>query len=230
MNKLARVLLVDDDIEQHELVKISMPALAELDCVSSATQALKILKKNSYDMIVIDINLADENGFIFLENLKKLSLASHSIKIVVTASEREEDAVKSHKYEVDDFVIKPIRPRVFSALIEKHLKKRILSEIWTRGKLKIDLSRLLVEVLNKEAEYIDISLTPREFKILLKLAKHPGHVYTREQIFEEAWKDDGNDNGLRSIDTHISSLRKKLSPFGANLISVRGVGYKLEVD
>ena len=147
---------------------------------------------------------------------------------MLTASEKEEDEVTSHKYAVDDFIKKPIRPNVFAAMIEKHLKKRILSDVWIKGRLRIDVSKMVVEGKTENDDYQEIQLTPKEFKILLKLIRHPGQVYSREQIFEGVWSDE-DESYLRSIDTHVSALRKKIADYGAKLSSVRGVGYKIEL-
>lgn len=229
MNNLAKILLVDDDIEQHSLVRFSVPGLAELDCACNEAEALVFLKKASYDLLIIDINLADSNGFLFLDRLKKLSLAQDSIKIMLTASDKEEDEVASHRFAIDDFIKKPIRPNVFMALIEKHLKKRILSNVMIKGRLKIDTSKMVVEGKSESGSYEEIVLTPKEFKILIKLIRRPGQVFSREQIFEDAWSEE-NENSLRSIDTHISALRKKIADYGTKLSSVRGVGYKIEFE
>ena len=230
MNKLAKILLIDDDLDLHSLIRISTPTLSELDCAVNENEAIKLLKKNNYDLIIIDINLIETTGFQFLNRLKNDSLSLDSIKIILTASQNEEDEVNSHKLEVDDFVMKPIRPIVFSALIEKHLKKRILADAWTRGSLRIDISKMFVEGKMNDDDFHEITLTPKEFKILVKLIYRPGQVFSREQIFEGVWNEDDNDEkSLRAIDTHISALRKKISPFGAKLSSVRGVGYKIEL-
>jgi DNA-binding response OmpR family regulator len=82
---------------------------------------------------------------------------------------------------------------------------------------------------NKDTdEKVDIDLTPKEFKILVKLIRHPGTIFSREQIFEDIWKNE-DESYLRSVDTHISGLRKKIVDYGVNLTSVRSVGYKIEL-
>lgn len=228
MNSLAKILLLDDDIDQHVLLKVALPTFTELDCALTAQEAIVLLQNNTYDLLIIDINLTDTNGFKFLDQMKKLSLASDAIKIMLTGSEREEDEIASHKFAVDDFIRKPIRPMVFSALIEKHLKKRVLSDVWMKGRLKIDITKMTIEGKSESGEFHEIVVTPKEFKILLKLIKNPGQVFSREQIFDGAWNEE-DDSYLRSIDTHISSLRKKIEGYGVKLSSVRGIGYKIEL-
>jgi two-component system alkaline phosphatase synthesis response regulator PhoP len=229
MDRLARILLIDDDVDQHVLLRTCLPALTLLDWAATEQEALVLLKKEKYDLLIIDLNLTNETGFSFLEKIKKLALAIDAIKIILTASEKEDDQVASYKLEVDDFINKPIRPKAFTALIEKHLKKRILSNIWMKGRLRIEISMMTVEGKNDQGEYSEIILTPKEFKILIRLINRPGQVFSREQIFEGAWGEE-DENSLRSIDTHISALRKKISLFGVRLTSIRGVGYKIELN
>jgi two-component system alkaline phosphatase synthesis response regulator PhoP len=95
--------------------------------------------------------------------------------------------------------------------------------------LKIDISLMVVEGKNASGKYQNIILTPKEFKILIKLIRRPGQVFTREQIFEDIWSEE-SENALRSVDTHVSALRRKIASYGAKLSSVRSVGYKLEID
>jgi len=228
MVSLAKILLIDDDVDQHHLVRAALPAMAELECALDAQSALKLLLKKSYDLLLIDINLNEVNGLMFIEELKDSSLATDAIKIVLTGSEEEQDEIASHKLEVDDFIKKPIRKATFSALIERHLKKKVFSNIWEKGPLKINVSEMTVEHKLDGHKFEKIIITPKEFKILLKLIKNPGQVFSREQIFDGVWNND-DESYLRAIDTHVSSLRKKLGTSGVRVISIRGVGYKIEL-
>lgn len=223
----AKILLIDDDVDQHHLVRAALPNAFEIDCAMDAQSALKLLLKKSYDLLLIDINLNEVTGLMFIEELKGTSLATDAIKIVITASEEEQDEIASHKLGVDDFIKKPIRKGTFSALIDRHLQKRVLSNIWNKGPLTINVSEMTVDA-RMDGNIEKIIITPKEFKILLKLVKNPGQVFSREQIFDGAWKTE-DDSYLRAIDTHVSSLRKKLNPSGVRVISIRGIGYKIEL-
>ena len=229
MNHNAKILLIDDDIELHRIVKLSLTPPIELDCAISAEVAMELLKKKTYDILIVDINLDETTGFKLLDNLKQNNIAVDATKIMLTGSRKIEDEVFSHKILVDDFIQKPIRPLVFEAMIDKHLKKRVNSDVWSRGRLMIDVNTMKVTGKNKDTnESVDIVLTPKEFKILIKLVRHPGTIFTREQIFEDIWRNE-DESYLRSVDTHISGLRKKIVDYGVNLTSVRSVGYKIEL-
>ena len=229
MNQNSKILLIDDDIELHRIVKLSLTPPIELDCVLRAEEALDLLKKKNYDILIVDINLDETTGFKFLDYLKQNNMSVDSIKIMLTGSRKIEDEVFSHKILADDFIQKPIRPLVFEAMIDKYLKKRDNSDQWSRGRLMIDVNTMKVSGKNKsDNTVIEIVLTPKEFKILVKLVRHPGQIFSREQIFEDVWRNE-DESYLRSVDTHISGLRKKIADYGVNLTSVRGVGYKIEL-
>jgi DNA-binding response OmpR family regulator len=229
MNHDTKILLIDDDIELHKIVKLSLSPPIELDCALSVDVALELLRKKTYDMLIIDINLDGTTGFKFMDYLKQNNIAIDAAKIILTGSRKIEDEVFSHQLLVDDFIQKPIRPLVFEALIDKHLKKRIHSDVWSRGRLQIDINTMKVTGKSIDTgESIDIVLTPKEFKILVKLVRHPGTIFSREQIFEDIRRNE-EESYLRSVDTHISGLRKKIVDHGMNLTPVRNVGYKIEL-
>ena len=229
MNQNSKILLIDDDIELHRIVKLSLTPPIELDCVLTAESALNLLKKKNYDILIIDINLNETTGFKFLDYLKQNNISIDSTKIMLTGSRKIEDEVFSHKILADDFIQKPIRPLVFEAMIDKHLKKRDNSEQLSRARLVIDVNTMKVTGKNKSDNTdVEIILTPKEFKILIKLIRHPGQIFSREEIFEDVWRNE-DESYLRSVDTHISGLRKKIVDYGVNLTSVRGVGYKIEL-
>lgn len=229
MNDNSKILLIDDDIELHRIIKLSLTPPIELDCVLTVENALNLLKKKNYDILIIDINLNDTTGFKFLDYLKQNNISIDSTKIMLTGSRKIEDEVFSHKVLADDFIQKPIRPLVFEAMIDKHLKKRDNSEQLSRARLIIDLNTMKVVGKNKSDNTdVEIILTPKEFKILIKLIRHPGKIFSREEIFEDVWRNE-DESYLRSVDTHISGLRKKIVDYGVNLTSVRGVGYKIEL-
>ena len=229
MNQNSKILLIDDDIELHRIVKLSLTPPIELDCVLTAESALNLLKKKNYDILIIDINLNETTGFKFLDYLKQNNISIDSTKIMLTGSRKIEDEVFSHKMLADDFIQKPIRPLVFEAMIDKHLKKRDNSEQLSRARLVIDVNTMKVTGKNKSDNTdVEIILTPKEFKILIKLIRHPGQIFSREEIFEDVWRNE-DESYLRSVDTHISGLRKKIVDYGVNLTSVRGVGYKIEL-
>lgn len=225
MTTLPKILLIDDDTEIHNLVKSTLSFLIDVDTAKNSKEAFEKLESNHYDLLIFDINLGEENGIDVLSQVKSYERYKSIPKLILTGSQSEEDEVKSHRLEVDDYIHKPIRMAPFRAQIEKHIKKRVSGTILHYGPLTIDVSTMKV-LMDTEGKKEELSLTLKEYKILVKLVQAHGRVLDRESMFNEIW-DEESDGLLRTIDTHVSTLRKKLGIHGAALQSVRGVGYSL---
>lgn len=222
---MPKILLIDDDSEVHNLVKTTLSFLIDVDTAINSAEAFEKLDKNSYDLLIFDINLGEENGIELLNKVKSIEKYAAIPKLILTGSQNEEDEVKGHRLEVDDYIHKPIRMAPFRAQIEKHIKKRVSGTILHYGPLIIDVSTMKVTMENN-GQKDELSLTLKEYKILVKLVQGHGRVLDRESMFQEIW-DEESDGLLRTIDTHVSTLRKKLGVHGHALQSVRGVGYSL---
>jgi two-component system phosphate regulon response regulator PhoB len=224
---LPRLLLLDDDIEIHHIVERAVPSLVQFQAELLSQNAMTRLQEGGIDVLIVDLNLsADENGYQFLSRAKRILPALPPLVLILTASENEADEVKAYALGATAFVQKPIRPQAFRALLEKHLKLVLgeESEMVEVGPFRLDKSRLKLWVQENNESH-EVILTIKEFQLLLKLIQRPDQVFTREQLLEDVWGHDG-DIQSRTIDTHVSSLRKKLGPSGEGLQSVRGAGYK----
>ena len=222
---MKRILLIDDDTDFHNLVKSTLSSLIDVDTAMTAKEVFQKLNQNTYDLIIFDINLGSENGIEILKEVKSLGRYDAIPKLVISASQSDEDEVKAHRLEVDDYIHKPIRMAPFRAQIEKHIKKKVTGTILNNGPLAIDVSKMKV-MMDVKGTPQELSLTLKEYKILVKLVQAHGRVLSREVIFQEIW-DEENEGLLRTIDTHVSTLRKKLGDHGSALQSIRGVGYSL---
>ncbi len=225
MITLPKILLIDDDTDIHNLVRTTLSFLIDVDTASSGKEMFEKLKTNHYDLLIFDINLSEENGIDLLHKVKSIDKFSNVPKLILTGSQNEEDEVKGHRLEVDDYIHKPIRMAPFRAQIEKHIKKRVSGTILHYGPLTIDVSSMKV-MMEGNGKKEELTLTLKEYKILLKLVQAHGRVLDRESMFNEIW-DEESDGLLRTIDTHVSTLRKKLANHGSALQSVRGIGYSL---
>ncbi|MBY0515321.1 MAG: response regulator transcription factor [Bacteriovoracaceae bacterium] len=227
MKTLPSLLLLDDDIEIHHIVEKAVPSLVHFHAELLPQNAMTRLQEGGIDVLIVDLNLsADENGYQFLERAKRILPALPPLVLILTASENEADEVKAYALGATAFVQKPIRPQAFRALLEKHLKLVLgeESEIVEVGPFRLDKSRLKIWVKQNNESH-EVILTIKEFQLLLKLIQRPDQVFSREQLLEDVWGHDG-DIQSRTVDTHVSSLRKKLGPSGEGLHSVRGAGYK----
>lgn len=223
MKTLPSLLLLDDDIDIHTLVKQATPSLVQFYAEAKSQAALTRLQSTSIDILVLDLHLGDkEHGYMFLEQARNVLPALPPLILVLTASEEEADEVRAHDLGVAAFVRKPIRANAFRALIEKHLRQMgdHNNEVVEVGSFRMDKGRLKLWVNHEE-----VLVTVKEFQLLLKLVQRPDQVFSREQLLEDVWGHDGAIQS-RTVDTHVSSLRKKLGLAGEGFHSVRGAGYK----
>ena len=121
----------------------------------NSKEAFEKLESNHYDLLIFDINLVEENGIDVLSQVKSYERYKSIPKLTLTGSQSEEDEVKSHRLEVDDYIHKPIRMAPFRAQIEKHIKKRVSDTILNYGPLTIDVStmKVLMDTEGKKEEF-----------------------------------------------------------------------------
>ena len=220
------ILLVEDDPDLASMVAEFLNGNDFVVSVESRgeTAVSRILRENP-DAVVLDVNLPGLTGF---EVCRQVREGFTGPILILTARGDEVDEVIGLEIGADDYMSKPVRPRVLLARLRAHLRKTTPSgkgapEI-TVGDLTIDSSRRSVEIAE-----VAIDLTTAEFDLLWMLAEHAGEVVSRERIYQElvGIPYDGID---RSIDLRVSRLRKRLNDDPANptrIKSVRGVGYIL---
>lgn len=224
-NSVYKILLVDD--EQDILDFLSYNLKKEGFQVYSALNgkdAIAIAKKEVPNLIVLDVMMPEMDGIETCREMREIT----SLKDVMIAflSARNEDYSQIAGFEVgaDDYINKPIKPRVFisriKALLRRHAPDQQKTADIDLGGIRIDKDKHMVYKLDKE-----IALPKKEFKLLSLLASKPGKVFTREYILEQVWGDEVV-VGDRTIDVHIRKLREKL---GDDFIkTIKGIGYKFE--
>jgi two-component system, OmpR family, response regulator RstA len=226
-----RVLLVDDDVQLAELVVDYLsPHGFAIETVTNGDLAVnKILVENP-DAVLLDVNLPGTDGFSICREVRE---QFHGPIILLTARDTETDEVLGLEFGADDFLAKPVSPRVLLARLRMHLRRTPTEEttieenVLELGALKIDRGRRSVKFAGNL-----IPLSTAEFDLLWLLAQNAGSVVSRAMLFESlhGFKFDGFD---RSIDLRVSRLRKKLGddPQQPTLIlSIRGIGYQLSIE
>jgi two-component system alkaline phosphatase synthesis response regulator PhoP len=226
----AQVLIVEDEPEIAELIEFHAErAGMRARTIHSGRLALELMRREKPDLIVLDLMLPDLDGLEVCRRLKQND-DTRSIPIVmVTAKGEEADIVTGIELGADDYVTKPFSPRVLMARLRNVLRRNgPVEEAPTRsdrlvllgGKLVIDIDRHEVIVESKKT---DLTLT--EFGILHYLASRPGFVRTRDQIIAAVH---GKSTVLssRTVDVHVTALRRKLDALSDCVETVRGVGYR----
>ena len=190
---------------------------------SNGEEALSVIKEKKPDLVLLDWMLPDLSGIKICQYLKQDEKVKNIPIIMLTAKGEEEDKVKGLNTGAEDYMTKPFSfPELLARIksLLKRVKPNIVSEEATYLDLKID--RESMKVFRKEKE---ISLGPKEYKLLDFLIKQPKRVYSREQLLEHVWGDDINVES-RTVDVHIRKIREKL---GQDFIStIKGVGYKFK--
>ena len=226
---MARILLIEDEIINQKIVSACL-AQHELKTASSLAAAREFIKKNDFDLILLDVKLPDGDGFAFLLELQSVLLKDEVPVVLITGKTESSDKVTGYSLGAEDYITKPIDPVVFSARIDSKLKKRQKQKNaqsgFTRDGFTFHLEKQSVNVeVNGHSETID--LTTLEFKMFLYLIKHKDHVFSRDQLITAVWGPSVNVSD-RTIDSHISHIRKRIVNSKLTIQSVYGAGYKLK--
>ena len=222
-----KILIVEDDRNlldtlKYNLRKEGYSVVTAVDGV----EALEVARRDKPDFIILDIMLPKMSGFEVCRILRKEMTVPI---LMLTAKTEEVDKVVGLEIGADDYMTKPFSMRELLARIRAMLR-RVEMQVPTTGTLKlgdieIDISR---HTITKGGNIL--SLTPKEFDLLAFLAKNKGLVFSRDQLLEKIWGYD-YPGDTRTVDVHIRWLREKLEDNPAKpkrLVTVRGVGYKLE--
>ena len=225
MIKLIAVVDDEPDIVElvaHHLKKENFKVKEFYDGLSLLTFAETTIP----DLVILDLMLPEMDGLEVCRALKQDERTTSIPIIILTAKETETDKVVGLELGADDYMVKPFSPRELVARVKAVLRrgetKLEKAKVIRIGDLIVDLGKFVVTIKNRE-----IPLTTTELRILSILAEKPGWVFSRNQLLDKLW---GEDKIVveRTIDVHITQLRKKLGESGRMIKSIRGVGYKLE--
>ncbi|MEN6391996.1 MAG: response regulator transcription factor [Syntrophomonas sp.] len=221
-----RILIIEDEVKILQAVADFLTGEGfQVTALDDARQAAGMALSGSYDLVVLDIMMPHLNG---LEVCRQIRQTSNIPVIMLTARSDEVDKLLGLELGADDYITKPYSPRELAARIRAVLRRTgeqppVRDEVLKVGPVSIDVTRFEAWI-----DDVGLTLTPSEFKILQLLMEHPGQVFSRLQLLENVYGD-AYEGYERTIDTHISNLRRKLDrdADGPSLIrSVYGVGYK----
>lgn len=225
---MAKILIVEDDANLLETLKYNVRKEG-YDAITAVNgvQALEIARREKPDLIILDVMLPKMSGLEVCRILRKETTAPI---MMLTARDDEIDKVAGLDMGADDYITKPFSMRELLARIRATLRRTeiqasVSEEPLRLGDIEIDVSHHLI---TRVGETLD--LTPKEFDLLVFLSKNRGLVFSREQLLEKVWGYDYAGD-TRTVDVHVRWLREKIE---ANpnepkrLMTVRGVGYKLE--
>jgi len=226
MEEKIKILLVDDEQDILDFLSYNLSKEGyEVLTASNGNDAITIAKKHIPKLIVLDVMMPELDGMETCRQMRDIPELKDVIIAFLTARNEDYSQIAGFDVGGDDYITKPIKPRVLSSRIKALLRRGSIIQQNTEenvdlGELKIDKERFII--IKKG---IEISLPKKEFKLLTLLATKPGKVFTREFILQQVWGDEVV-VGDRTIDVHIRKLREKL---GDDYIkTVKGIGYKFE--
>ncbi len=221
------ILIIDDDDHILEiLTEYFEYENFSVETASTGKKALEKIDELNPDLIVLDIMLPEMDGWEVCQQLRP----SNQIPIIIlSAKTKDSDRIMGLELGADDYVTKPFSPREIVARAKAVLRR--ISRENDREKEMIDFDAVKI---NKNQRIVivedeEVDLTPKEFDLLWTLASSPLRVFEREKLLEKVW---GYDyfGDIRTVDTHIKSLRKKLGEAGDCIKTVWGVGYKFDCE
>ncbi len=219
-----RILVVDDETDVQEILKFNLRSEGyDVDTACSSEEAVK-LELSSYDLFLLDVMMGKISGFK-LADIIRSEMKIKSPIVFLTAKDEENDMLTGFSLGADDYIRKPfsiveLKARV-KAILARSNADDVDSTIINMGTLKIDSQKKEVEVDGDVVE-----LTKKEYQILLLLVKNRGLYVTREEILDSIWSDTLVTE--RTVDVHITRLRKRLGTFGKRIKSRTGYGYFIE--
>lgn len=221
-----KILLVDDNEDILDLLDYNLKK--EGYEVEKAINGKKAIEKANLflpDLIIMDVMMPEMDGIEACEEIRKNPLLANTIITFLTARGEDYSQIAGFEAGADDYITKPIKPKVLISKIRGLLRRNIFETQKTENSSSMVIDREKYVVIQKGEE---VSLPKKEFELLALLMSRPQNVFTREKIFASVWGDDIV-VGDRTIDVHIRKLREKI---GDDYIkTVKGVGYKfVDID
>ena len=221
-----KVLIVEDDIDIRELISFFMEKEGyEVLEASDGVTGLKLAKTYHPHIIILDLMLPNLDGKSFAQMIKKSDEKYGDPKIIMlTAKTDIEDVLSGLEVGADDYMKKPFDPRELVLRVKKLLNRETQTPTkqYIFKKIIIDTDKHLV--LEGETE---ITMSKKEYDLLLLLIKNKGLVLTRDKILDKVWQSNYY-TGDRTVDMYISKIRDKVKTISKDIQTIKGVGYKLE--
>ena len=222
-----KILLVDDEQDILEIVGYNLSQEGyQIVTASNGKEAIAKAKKEHPQLIIMDVMMPEMDGMEACENIRKIPELQDTIITFLTARSEDYSQVAGFDAGADDYITKPIKPKVLVSKVQALLRRlkgvEGVSSTTTLTVGNIEINREEYKII-KEGE--EIILPRKEFELFYLLATKPGKVFTREEILDKVW---GNEVvvGGRTIDVHIRKLREKIGD--SFFKTIKGVGYKIE--
>ncbi|SHF71514.1 DNA-binding response regulator, OmpR family, contains REC and winged-helix (wHTH) domain [Modicisalibacter ilicicola DSM 19980] len=220
--------VLEDDSVQQEFIRLCLSAAEhEVSLFERASELRRAMQQQAFDLLILDWRLPDACGMDVMSHLRQHD-GWHNPILFITASQNEEDVVLALEHGADDFLAKPLRPRELEARVNalgRRLGMKAVKRHDRHGAYFLDREHHCVRLEGRA-----ISLTDREYRLATLFFTHVGELLSRAHLLEVVWGIKG-DVSTRTVDTHISRLRRKLALDGRHGFRLRSIyqyGYRLE--
>ena len=226
-----KVLIIEDEKDIVKMLDYNLRKEGfRVFSANNGEDGLDMARRENPDLILLDLMLPEMDGLDVCKAVKNDAKTTHIPIIILTAKAQESDKVVGLELGADDYVTKPFSPRELIARIKAVLRrlkeKDKLPEILKIGDMSIDFSKIMVTIKDKPIE-----VTSKEFELLRVLIKAKGRVLSRDYLLDTIW---GFDQALeiqtRTVDVHITTLRKKLKSESKRIVTVKNYGYRFKLD
>ena len=221
-----KILIAEDDLELRQLFRhVLLKNGYTVKGVSDGQEALDVLEKDYYDLIISDIMMPNMDGFQLVKELKDID--SKIPVLIISAKGASFDKEKAFKLGIDDYMVKPINVNEMIWRVEALLRRSDS----TQGKeISIGNTTLCYESLQINDKNEKIFLPQKEFYLLYKLISSIGKIFTKQQLFDEIWGFD-SETDIHTIDVHIARIRERFKDnTDFSIVTIRGLGYKAVAD
>jgi len=221
---VVKILVVDDNESIRKLMKTYLIRDGyHVFLASDGLEALDLLDKEHFDLIILDIMMPNMDGYTLTKELRTLN---YNLPILmITAKETIEDKKKGFSVGTDDYMVKPIDFDEMLLRVSALLRR---AKISNEHKIVVGDIILDYETLTVSTTTEAILLPQKEFYLLFKLLNYPKRIFTRQELMDEIWGFD-SDTDERTVDVHIKRLREKFEKYEEfRIVTVRGLGYKVE--
>ncbi|GET30413.1 response regulator transcription factor [Prolixibacter sp. SD074] len=222
-----KILLVDDEEDILEFISYNLEREGfKVYSARNGVEAIKMAEKKKPDLIILDVMMPEMDGIVACEEIRKIPSCKDTVIAFLTARGEDYSQIAGFEAGADDYITKPIRPKVLISRVKALLKRSGVvaadmaapEKVIVIGNLTIDKERYLLKIDDRE-----MILPRKEFELLSLLVSKPEKVFTREEIYNAVW----GENvivGDRTIDVHIRKLREKIG--NDHIKTLKGIGYK----
>lgn len=225
---MSPVLLVEDSPVTQAIVKAALKDVCDLHVVDCVAAAMEAVTTGNFELILLDINLPDGNGFDVYSRIREIERFKLTPILFLTARVDLKDKVRGFSLGADDYIVKPfeiveLKMRIAAKL--NNLKALKAANDFVFGPFEVNLAAQKISVKEGSGEARKLELTSSQFKLLYHLLRHENKTITREEILKDVWGGEINVTD-RTVDTHIYAIRRQLGPLKKLIRSVHGQGYR----